>query len=117
MYICTWELNICASAHMVSDIGLFEHLKPHNGIVTVVSWNILRSQGYVMNADDDKMTVSHHKNPVFMAEFKGQHPFVVENKTNCSLITSRLSSLESPGIAQIEHTHNAPKEPMSTSLI
>jgi len=31
----TWKLDTCSSAHMTSDIGLFEHIHPHHGLVGV----------------------------------------------------------------------------------
>jgi len=31
----TWKLDTCASAHMTSDIGVFEYIQPHQGLVGV----------------------------------------------------------------------------------
>ena len=44
-YTYTWKLDTCASAHMTSDIGLFEHIEPCDGIVKVGGDGTLLSEG------------------------------------------------------------------------
>jgi len=44
-YSFTWKLDTCASAHMTSDIGLFEHLEPNHRVVRVGGDNNLLSEG------------------------------------------------------------------------
>jgi len=40
----TWKLDTCASAHMTSDIGVFEHIQPHKGFVDVGGGGTLLAQ-------------------------------------------------------------------------
>jgi len=43
--IYTWKLDTCASAHMTSDIGVFEHIQPHQGVVGVRGGGTLLAEG------------------------------------------------------------------------
>jgi len=116
---------------MTSDIGVFEHIQPHQGVVGVggggtlltegigsvllncilldgtshlsrlnavlyiptlghslVSWNVLKSKGYVMVGAGDVIVVSLDGNPVLMTKFIGGLPFVVQTDIEHSLIST-----------------------------
>ena len=44
-YILKWKLDTCASAHMTSDIGLFDRLEPIHGVIRVGGGTELPSEG------------------------------------------------------------------------
>ena len=44
-YSFIWKLDTCASTHMTSNIGLFEHIELHHGVVRVGGDNDLLSEG------------------------------------------------------------------------
>jgi len=116
---------------MTSDIGVFEHIQPHQGVVGVggggtllaegigsvllncilpdgtshlsrlnavlyiptlghslVSWNVLKSKGYVMAGAGDVIVVSSDGNPVLITKFIGGLPFVVQTNIEHSLIST-----------------------------
>jgi len=41
----TWKLDTCASAHITSDIGVFEHIQPHKGFVGIGGGGTLLAEG------------------------------------------------------------------------
>jgi len=55
---------------------------------SLVSWNVLKSKGYVMAGAGDIIVVSLDGDPVFMTKFIGGLPFVVQTDIEHSLIST-----------------------------
>ena len=55
---------------------------------SLVSWNVLKSKGYVMAGAGDIIVVSLDGNSVFMTKFIGGLPFVVQTDIEHSLIST-----------------------------
>jgi len=78
---------------------------------SLVSWNILKSKGYVMTGAGETIVVALDNKPVFMTKFIGGLPFVVQTDTELTLI-STMPNNQPPHQLPHQPTHQPPHQPM-----